>query len=67
MVVYRKRSTRDETNRLLGDVHEEVKQLRAAVQMYAALVERLLAAGEANRTVQRAGRLERVIAIKEAS
>ena len=67
MVVYRKRSTREETNRLLGELNEEVKQLRAAVQIYSALVERLLAAGTANRTAQPARWLERVVSIKEAS
>jgi len=67
MVVYRKRSTRDETNRLLNEIHEEVKQLRAATLLYTALVERLLTMEAANRPAQPARRPERVIPIKEAS
>jgi len=67
MVVYRKRNTTRETDRLLGEMNEEVKQLRAAVKVYSALVERLLAARAANPTTQPARRLERVVSIKTAS
>jgi hypothetical protein len=43
MVVYKRRSTQTEQHRLLQEIHEEMKQLRAATQLYAARVERLLA------------------------
>lgn len=67
MVVYRKRGIKEENNRLLNEIHEEVKQLRAATLLYTALVERLLAMEAANRPAQPARRPERVISIKEAS
>jgi len=67
MEVYKRHSTdSSENGRLLREIREEVMQLRAATQVYTALLERLLASDAAFRAAL-ANRQELCPPLKEAS
>jgi predicted TIM-barrel fold metal-dependent hydrolase len=61
MAIHERHSTRAKKDRLLRDIYEEVKQLRAATQIYTALVERVLSIEMANHAGPPATGLSRVI------
>ena len=61
------RRRRKDSHQLLREIHEEVKQLRAATQLYAALMERLLTEDQARRAHPPLRRPEVVPPLKEAS
>jgi hypothetical protein len=66
MQVYKKRRA-DETGLLLKQIHEEVMQLRAATQVYTALLERFLSKELPHRAAPGLPRPEVVSPFKEAS
>ena len=63
---YKTHST-EENDRLLREIHEELMQLRAATQVYTALLERFLAADPSQRSKRPSGAADVVAPLKEAS
>jgi len=61
MMIHERHSTRGKTHHLLSDIYEEVKQLRAATQIYTALVERVLSIEMTNHAESLAAETRHVI------